>query len=51
MEKKEFTVRELTNRGWKRREDLDFRDDGTKFKAFEYTNGLIFSIPFSICCY
>lgn len=41
MEKKEFTVRELTMRGWKRREDLDFRDDGTKFKAFEYTNGLI----------
>lgn len=38
---KAFTVRELTIRGWKRREDLDFRDDGTKFKAFEYTNGLI----------
>ena len=41
MEKKEFTVRELTTRGWKRREDLDFRDDGTKFKAFEYENGLV----------
>lgn len=38
---KGFTVRELTIRGWKRREDLDFRDDGTKFKAFEYENGLI----------
>ena len=41
--KKEFTTRELTKRGWKRREDLDFRDDGTKFKVFEYTNGMIAS--------
>lgn len=41
MEKKEFTVRDLTSRGWERREDLDFRDDGTKFKAFEYYNGLV----------
>lgn len=37
---KEFTVRELTTRGWKRREDLDFRDDGTKFKGFESPEGL-----------
>jgi len=38
---KGFTVRELTVRGWERREDLDFRDDGTKFKALQYKNGLI----------
>ena len=37
---KEFTVRELTARGWKRREDLDFRDDGTKFKGYESPEGL-----------
>lgn len=38
---KGFTVRELTVRGWKKREDLNFRDDGTKFKAFEHENGMI----------
>ena len=37
---KEFTVRELTARGWKRRQDLDFRDDGIKFKGFESPEGL-----------
>lgn len=40
---KEFTIRELTKRGWTRRRDLDFSDDGTRFKALEYTNGLIAS--------
>lgn len=38
--KKEFTIKDLTKRGWIRREDLDFKDDGTKFKVLEYTNGL-----------
>ena len=40
---KGFTIRELTARGWTRREDLDFRDDGNKFKVFEYKNGLLAS--------
>lgn len=38
---KEFTIRDLTSRGWTRREDLDFRDDGNKFKALQHTSGLI----------
>ena len=38
---KEFTIRELTTRGWIHRSDLDFRDDGTKFKGFEHTSGMI----------
>ena len=33
---KEFNLRELTKRGCTRREEKDFRDDGTKFKVLEY---------------
>lgn len=33
---KEFNLRELTKRGCTRREEKDFRDDGTKFKVLEF---------------
>ena len=35
---KEFTLRELTKRGCTRREEKDFRDDGTKFKVVYYND-------------
>lgn len=38
---KEFTLRELTKRGCARREEKDFRDDGTKFKMVQYKDLLI----------
>lgn len=34
-----FTVRDLINNGFIRREDLDFKDDGNSFRGYEY-NGL-----------
>ena len=35
---KEFNLRELTKRGCTRREEKDFRDDGTKFKVVYYND-------------
>lgn len=34
--KKEFTMKQLTKRGFIRKEDEDFRDDGNKFKTYYY---------------
>lgn len=36
MADKMFTVREFTKRGFVRRKDLDFSDDGNRFIGFEY---------------
>mgnify|MGYP001079556307 CR=1 FL=1 len=42
MELKAITIRDLTEAGFERREDLDFADDGTRFKILEY-RGMIIS--------